>query len=61
MLFSTTGGSNLQVKNQDLRWATLTIGVLDRDGLGHDGVAHTILVLSADSELVLMSFDEFLH
>lgn len=39
----------------------LTIRVLDCDGVSHDWVAHAVLVLSADSELILMSFDEFLH
>ena len=39
----------------------LTVRVLDHNGVGHDGVALTVLVLSTDSELILVSFDEFLH
>ena len=39
----------------------ITVWVLDHDGAGHDGVSHTILVLSTDSELILVALDKFLH
>ena len=39
----------------------ITVWVLDHDWAGHDGVSHTILVLSTDSELILVALDKFLH
>lgn len=39
----------------------ITIWVLDHDGASHYGVSHSILVLGADSKLVLVALDEFFY
>ena len=39
----------------------ITVWVFNHDWAGHDGVSHTILVLSTDSELILVALDKFLH